>query len=139
MESFDDDLSNEISLKEVFENNKDQEKKEKKKKFARDYQRKYNKRPEIKERNAAKRIARSVAKRLKKMDEDQHKICKKLGHTIAHSRRNSEYYFKCTHCSVSYSDKEKIHFYNGNKCPCCHMMLRRRKTIAQKRNMTIGY
>jgi len=68
-------------------------------------------------------------------DDGTQKDCKKLGHTIAHSRRNPDYFYKCTKYDVSYSDKEKIHFFKGNHCPCCHLMLRRRKTIAQKNNL----
>lgn len=68
---------------------------------------------------------------------DSHEICKKLGHTRAWSRRNPDYFYRCSKCDVSYSDKEKSHFFKENHCPCCHLMLRTRKTITKKRSENI--
>ena len=129
IESSDDNLSDEISLEEVYEN----EKSEEQRKITKERTKKYNSRPGVKERRTEERIIRNSMERLKKMDEDQHTICKKLGKSLGYSSRYPEYHYKCTKCEASYSDKEKSHFFKGNKCPCCHLMLRQRKTIAQKR------
>ena len=64
---------------------------------------------------------------------DPHKICKKLGKTMAHRYRNPDYFYRCRKCEVSYSDKEKKYFFREKRCPCCHVMLRRRKTTNQKK------
>ena len=130
MESSDDNLSDEISLEEVFE----KEKSENQKRITNEYARKYYQRPEVKARNTAKRQTKVHEERLQKMDQDQHIVCKKLGKSIAHSRRNPDYSFKCTRCEVSYSEKDKNQFFNKSYCPCCHFKLRIRKTIQQKRN-----
>lgn len=66
---------------------------------------------------------------------DPHKVCKKLGRSRAYSCLHPEYFYRCSKCDVSYSNKEKTQFYKGNKCPCCHLMLRQRKTVTQKKNL----
>ena len=114
------------------------EKKEKERKATNEYQRKYNKRPEVKSRKNKLKQTENLTKALKKLGtHDPHEMCKKLGQTMAHSRRNPDYFYRCSTCGVSYSDKEKIHFYKGNNCPCCHRKLRMRKTIREKRNISI--
>lgn len=111
-----------------------QEKEKERKAKLRNSMRKYLSQPGIKERVYKQRQAKNLTKTLKKLGKmDPHKTCKKLGHTIAWSRYNPGYSYKCTSCNVSYSDKESKHFYKGNKCPCCHRILRTRKTIAEKR------
>ncbi len=131
MEFDENDLAPEISIRELYES----EKKEEKRKAVNEKMKEYNSRPGTKERKSAQRDAKIVAERLKKMDQDQHIICKKLGKSIAHSRRNPEYRFKCKRCEVSFSEKQKSQFYLENRCPCCHFMLRQRKTVTQKRNL----
>ena len=130
MESNKDDLSSEITIRELYENEEEEEKN--------DYQKKYQKRPEVKARIKKKKQTEHLAKELRKLGtHDPHEMCKKLGQTLAHSRRNPDYFYRCSKCGVSYSDKEKIHFYQENKCPCCHLLLRTRKTTTQKRNISI--
>jgi len=110
----------------------EQEKKQKKKQA--EYMRKYNSKPEIQERKKLKRLNEKLSKEIKNLGlVDPHEICKKFGKTLAWSRRNPEYYIKCTKCEVSYSEKEKNHFFKKSHCPCCHLKLRMRKTIPQKR------
>ncbi len=130
MEFPDDDLAGELSLNEVYES----EKKDNDKKSNNWSIKKYQQKPEVKKRIKLQREAKATSKRIKKMDEDQHSICKKLGKTIAHSRRHPEYRFKCAHCEVSFSENDQNYFFKKNYCPCCHMMLRRRKTVSQKRS-----
>jgi RNA polymerase-binding transcription factor DksA len=132
MKEIEPDNSSEVTLNEIFEKDKE---KETKKKLA-EYARNYSRRPEIKDRRSSERLAKAVDNRLKKMDEDQHTVCKKLGKSIAHSRRNPEYRFKCTRCEVSYSEDDKVFFHKNSFCPCCHFKLRLRKTVTQKRNLT---
>jgi RNA polymerase-binding transcription factor DksA len=127
---FDEDHSDELSLNEVYESKKNDNKKKSNNKYAKKYQQK----PEVKERIKLQRESRAASKRIKKMDEDQHSICKKLGKTIAYSRRHPEYRFKCTHCEVSFSEKDQNYFFKKNHCPCCHIMMRQRKTVNQKRS-----
>ena len=110
----------------------EQEKKQKKKQA--EYMRKYISKPEIQERKKLKRLNEKLSKKIKNLGlVDPHEICKKFGKTLAWSRRNPEYYIKCTKCEVSYSEKEKNHFFKKSHCPCCHLKLRMRKTIPQKR------
>ena len=131
MEFNENDLSPEISIRELYENGI----KEEKRKTTNEYQKKYNAQPNVKERKKIKKTNERMVNEFKNFGiNDPHEICKKLGHTIAWSRRNPEYFYKCTKCDVSYSDKEKSHFFKGNHCPCCHLMLRKRKTITQKKN-----
>ena len=63
-----------------------------------------------------------------------HKICKKLGsksmRAISSTGARS---FKCRTCSVTYTEKQKKYFYKNNHCPCCHLKLSTRKTVAEKR------
>ena len=130
MESDEIEQSFDISIMDL----QNAEKKENTKKSLKKYAREYVKRTEVKDRLTAKRESAAVNKRLREMDVDQHIICKKLGKTIAFSRRHPEYRFKCTRCEVSYSKKDQGHFFKKFHCPCCHLKLRQRKTIAQKRN-----
>jgi len=58
---------------------------------------------------------------------DEHAICKKLGKPIGHFRSDLTYILKCTNCDVSFSTNDNDKLYKGNKCPCCHYMLRLRK------------
>ena len=85
---------------------KQEKEKEKKKKQA-EYAKKYYNKPEVKARNTALRQTKVHEERMAKMDQDQHVICKKLGKSIAHSRRYLDYSFKCTNCEVSYSKKDQ--------------------------------
>jgi len=130
MESNEDYRTSEITIRELYEN----EKKEKKRKTESYHMKKYLAKPGVKERLNKRNQTKRLVKTLKKFGRSNpHKVCKKLGHTIAWGRYNPGYSYKCTGCNVSYSDKESKHFYKGNKCPCCHRLLRTRKTIAEKR------
>ena len=135
MEFNENDLSPEISIRELYENEENEEKR----KAVNDYQKKYNERPEVKNRQKIKKIKKISEKMIKEFKNlgitDPHKICKKLGKSMAHSRRNPDYFYRCKKCEVSYSDKEKRHFFKENHCPCCHFKLRQRKTTTQKRNL----
>ena len=134
MEFNENDLTPEISIRELYES----EEKEEKRKIVNDYQKAYNSRPDVKERIKIKKLNEKMTNEFKNLGiSDPHEICKKLGHTIAWSRRNSSYFYRCSKCNVSYSDKEKNQFYKENKCPCCHLMLRTRKTITKKRSENI--
>lgn len=114
-----------------------QEKEKERKKKQREKMREYLARPDVKERIKIKKLNEKMTREFKNLGKvDPHKICKKLGHTIAWGRRNPGYFYRCSGCDVSYSDKESEHFYKGNKCPCCHLILRTRKTIAQKKSLT---
>jgi len=115
---------------------KQEQEKEKKKKQA-EYAKKYYSRPEVKARNTARRHEKVHEERMKKMDQDQHAICKKLGKSLAYSRRNPDYNFKCTNCEVSFSKKDQNQFFKKNSCPCCHYKLRIRKTVEQKKKMAL--
>lgn len=113
-----------------------QEKEKEQKKKQREKMREYYSRSYVKERLKFQKLNKKMTKEFKNFGTvDPHKICKKLGKSIAHSRRNPNYFYKCTKCDVSYSNKEKTHFFHGNHCPCCHLMLRTRKTIAQKKKL----
>jgi len=127
---FDEDHSDEISLNEVYESKKN----DNIKKSNAEKMKEYQQRPEVRERIKLQRESKAVAKRIKKMDEDQHSICKKLGKKIGYSRLHPEYRFRCGHCEISFSENDQNYFFKKNHCPCCHMMLRRRKTVSQKRN-----
>jgi RNA polymerase-binding transcription factor DksA len=131
MDSTDDNLSDGLSLSEVYESKKE----ENKKKSASESARKYFQKPEVKARITAQRQAKVVKERLKRMDQDQHLICKKLGKPMGHARTNPNYFYRCRQCEKSFSEKQKNYFYKGNRCPCCHLMLRIRKTVTQKRKL----
>ena len=75
MIEFDEDHSDEISLNEVYESKKN----DNIKKSNAEKMKEYQQRPEVRERIKLQRESKAVAKRIKKMDEDQHTICKKLG------------------------------------------------------------
>ncbi|AFS80045.1 hypothetical protein NKOR_00635 [Candidatus Nitrosopumilus koreensis AR1] len=112
------------------------EKKERKRKYINEYQRKYAKRSYVKDKLSKQKQNKTLTEKIKKLGtEDPHRICKKLGRTRAYGRRHPEYFYRCSKCDVSYSDKEKEHFYKENKCPCCHLMLRQRKTVTQKKSL----
>ncbi|MCE2507198.1 MAG: hypothetical protein J4F36_12190 [Nitrosopumilaceae archaeon] len=64
---------------------------------------------------------------------DEHAVCKKLGKPINHFRTDETYVMKCSKCDVSFSTNDKDKLYNGNKCPCCHYMLRLRKGARMKK------
>jgi hypothetical protein len=115
---------------------KQEKEKEKKKKQA-EYAKKYYNKPEVKARNTALRQTKVHEERMAKMDQDQHVICKKLGKSIAHSRRYLDYSFKCTNCEVSYSKKDQNQFFRKISCPCCHYKLRIRKTVEQKKKIVL--
>jgi hypothetical protein len=121
--------------KSILDIQKEEKEKEEKKK-QKERMREYQSRSYVKERIKLQRESKAVSKRIKEMDEDQHSICKKLGKTIAHSRHHPEYRFKCTKCEASFSENEEKHFFNKFHCPCCHLKLRQRKTITQKRNIS---
>lgn len=129
MESDETEQSFDISIADL----QNTEKIEKTKKSNKEYAREYVNRTEVKDRLNAKRQAEAVNKRLKEMDQDHHTVCKKLGKPMGHARTNPAYFYRCRPCEISYSEKEKSHFFKGNKCPCCHLMLRTRKTVIQKR------
>ena len=112
-----------------------QEKEKEQKKKQSEKMREYHARPDVKERIKIKNLNEKMTTTFKNLGiTDPHEICKKLGHTIAWSRRNLTYFYRCSKCNVSYSDKEIEYFFKGNHCPCCHLMLRTRKTITQKHN-----
>ena len=105
MDSNENNTSCDLSILDL----QNQEKKEKQKKSARDYQKKRREKSGAKERENLKRQAKHLTEKLKKLGrEDPHEMCKKLGHTLAYGRRNPDYFYRCTKCGVSYSDKEKI-------------------------------
>lgn len=131
--SSDDDKSSVFGMS-FLELQKQEQEKNKRKKLA-EYMKKYNSKPEVKERIKFKKLNEKMINEFKNLGVlDPHQVCKKLGHTIAWSRRNPEYFYRCSKCDVSYSDNEKKHFFKENHCPCCHLMLRTRKTIAKKRS-----
>jgi len=128
--NFDDVYSSdEISLSEVYDNQKEDSQKDVIKKQMKGY----GSRPGTKERRTAYHSEKNAKVRLEKMDQDHHTMCKKLGKPMGHAGKDPTYFYRCRQCEVSYSEKEKSHFWKGNKCPCCHMMLRTRKTVTQKR------
>lgn len=132
MDSDKDPLSSELSILDL----QNRERIEKMKKYAKDYQKKRRQIPEIKERENFKKHSKKFTNVLSQFGKnDPHKICKEIGHSRAHGRRNPNYFYRCTICNVSFSDKEKIYFYNDNYCPCCHTKLRIRKTIEQKKKV----
>ena len=56
--------------------------------------REYHARPDVKERLKRKKLNEKMTKEFKNLGIiDPHEICKKLGHTIAWSRRNPEYFY----------------------------------------------
>jgi len=130
MESEQTKQSVEISLFDLQET----EKKENQRKARKKKQQEYFQRSEVKARIKAQKESRDASKRIKKMDEDQHVVCKKIGHTIHYATRHPEYYFRCMRCEASYSKKE-LDGFKENFCPCCHYKLRQRKTILQKRKL----
>lgn len=71
---------------------------------------------------------------------DRHSICKIMGKAINHYRTDSTYIMKCTYCDVSFSTNDKDKLYKGNKCPCCHYLLRLRRgtTIKKRENKEKG-
>jgi len=111
-----------------------QEKEKEQKKKQREQMRKYNSKQEVREKRNLKNQNKKMVNEFKKLGSvDPHKICKKLGKTLAYRVRNPEYFYRCSKCEVSFSEKEKHHFFKNNHCPCCHLKLRTRKTITQKR------
>lgn len=123
-----------MSILDIQKQEKEKEQKKKQSKKMKEY----FTRPDIKERIKIKKLNEKMTKEFKNLGiTDPHEICKKLGHTIAWSRRNPDYFYRCSKCDVSYSNKEKNHFFKENHCPCCHLMLRTRKTITKKRSENI--
>jgi len=132
MEYNEDDLSSGITLRKLYENEKEDERK----KIQRERVREYHSRPEVNKRLTAKRKAKKLRETLRNLGKtNPHKICQKLGHPLAHSRVDPSCFYKCSKCCVSYCEKQRKHFYNLHFCPCCHFKLRTRKTILQKRNL----
>jgi hypothetical protein len=118
----------------------EQERIEKKKKQLRNYQKQRRQIPVIKERENLKKQSKRLLSALSQFGKnDPHKICKELGHSRAHGRRNPNYFYRCSTCDVSFSDKEKTYFYNGSYCPCCHTKLRIRKTVTQKKKLNSAF
>jgi len=132
MDSDKDPLSSKLSIFDL----QNRERIEKMKKYSRDYYKKRRQNPEIKERDNFQKQSKKLINTISQFGKnDSHTICKKLGHSRAYGRRNPYYFYRCSICDVSFSDKEKTYFYNGNHCPCCHLKLRIRKTITQKKKL----
>jgi len=131
MDSSENNSASDISILDL---QKQEKEKEQKKKNA-EYIRKYNSKPGVKERVSVKRQQERMIREFKNMGKiNPHKICKKLGsksmRAISSTGARS---FKCRTCSVTYTEKQKKYFYKNNHCPCCHLKLSTRKTIAEKR------
>ena len=131
MDSSENNSASDISILDL---QKQEKEKEQKKKNA-EYIRKYNSKPGVKERESVKRQQERMIREFKNMGKiNPHKICKKLGsksmRAISSTGARS---FKCRTCSVTYTEKQKKYFYKNNHCPCCHLKLSTRKTVAEKR------
>ena len=131
MDSSENNSASDISILDL---QKQEKEKEQKKKNA-EYMRKYNSKPGVKEREYVKRQQERMIREFKNMGKiNPHKICKKLGsksmRAISSTGTRS---FKCRTCSVTYTEKQKKYFYKNNHCPCCHLKLSTRKTVAEKR------
>ena len=131
MDSSENNSASDISILDL---QKQEKEKEQKKKNA-EYMRKYNSKPGVKERECVKRQQERMIREFKNMGKiNPHKICKKLGsksmRAISSTGARS---FKCRTCSVTYTEKQKKYFYKNNHCPCCHLKLSTRKTVAEKR------
>ena len=131
MDSSENNSASDISILDL---QKQEKEKEQKKKNA-EYIRKYNSKPGVKERVSVKRQQERMIREFKNMGKiNPHKICKKLGsksmRAISSTGARS---FKCRTCSVTYTEKQKKYFYKNNHCPCCHLKLSTRKTVAEKR------
>ena len=131
MDSSENNSASDISILDL---QKQEKEKEQKKKNA-EYMRKYNSKPGVKERVSVKRQQERMIREFKNMGKiNPHKICKKLGsksmRAISSTGARS---FKCRTCSVTYTEKQKKYFYKNNHCPCCHLKLSTRKTVAEKR------
>ena len=131
MDSSENNSASDISILDL---QKQEKEKEQKKKNA-EYMRKYNSKPGVKEREYVKRQQERMIREFKNMGKiNPHKICKKLGsksmRAISSTGARS---FKCRTCSVTYTEKQKKYFYKNNHCPCCHLKLSTRKTVAEKR------
>ena len=131
MDSSENNSPSDISILDL---QKQEKEKEQKKKNA-EYMRKYNSKPGVKERVSVKRQQERMIREFKNMGKiNPHKICKKLGsksmRAISSTGARS---FKCRTCSVTYTEKQKKYFYKNNHCPCCHLKLSTRKTVAEKR------
>ena len=131
MDSSENNSASDISILDL---QKQEKEKEQKKKNA-EYIRKYNSKPGVKERVSVKRQQERMIRKFKNMGKiNPHKICKKLGsksmRAISSTGARS---FKCRTCSVTYTEKQKKYFYKNNHCPCCHLKLSTRKTVAEKR------
>ena len=131
MDSSENNSPSDISILDL---QKQEKEKEQKKKNA-EYMRKYNSKPGVKERESVKRQQERMIREFKNLGKiNPHKICKKLGsksmRAISSTGARS---FKCRTCSVTYTEKQKKYFYKNNHCPCCHLKLSTRKTVAEKR------
>ena len=131
MDSSENNSASDISILDL---QKQEKEKEQKKKNA-EYMRKYNSKPEVKEREYVKRQQERMIHEFKNLGKiNPHKICKKLGsksmRAISSTGARS---FKCRTCSVTYTEKQKRYFWKNNHCPCCHLKLSTRKTVAEKR------
>ena len=131
MDSSENNSASDISILDL---QKQEKEKEQKKKNA-EYIRKYNSKPGVKEREYVKRQQERMIREFKNLGKiNPHKICKKLGsksmRAISSTGARS---FKCRTCSVTYTEKQKKYFYKNNHCPCCHLKLSTRKTVAEKR------
>ncbi len=131
MDSSENNSASDISILDL----QKQEKEKKQKKKNAEYMRKYNSKPGVKEREYVKRQQERMIREFKNMGKiNPHKICKKLGsksmRAISSTGARS---FKCRTCSVTYTEKQKKYFYKNNHCPCCHLKLSTRKTVAEKR------
>ena len=131
MDSSENNSPSDISILDL---QKQEKEKEQKKKNA-EYMRKYNSKPGVKERENVKRQQKRMIREFKNIGKiNPHKICKKLGsksmRAISSTGARS---FKCRTCSVTYTEKQKKYFWKNNHCPCCHLKLSTRKTVAEKR------
>ena len=131
MDSSENNSASDISILDLQKQEKEKEQKEKNA----EYMRKYNSKPGVKEREYMKRQQERMIREFKNMGKiNPHKICKKVGsksmRAISSTGARS---FKCRTCSVTYTEKQKKYFYKNNHCPCCHLKLSTRKTVAEKR------
>ena len=131
IDSSENNSASDISILDL---QKQEKEKEQKKKNA-EYMRKYNSKPGVKEREYVKRQQERMSREFKTLGKiNPHKICKKLGsksmRAISSTGARS---FKCRTCSVTYTEKQKKYFWKNNHCPCCHLKLSTRKTVAEKR------
>jgi len=121
---FDEDLSGELSLHDVYENDKE----ENERKIRNKKQQEYAQRPGVKERIKQQIVDRAVAKRIEKINKNELSICKKicLKYAVKKPTNNSRYgsgQKRCQMCEIFISI-EGTKNEEGLFCKCCHYRVR---------------